>query len=67
MTNKEYKENCYKAKFFEAVEKAKKNGVPNTAFTFEMIAALAEMARHDVWPDGRFGDADCNVWSMLRK
>ena len=59
--------NYYKDKFFEACDEAKKEGARNTDFTFKMILALDEMARHDVWPDGRFGDDACNVWSLLHR
>lgn len=26
---------------------------------------LADMAAHDVWPDGRFSDDDCLLWSKF--
>ena len=54
-----------KNKFMEARDKAKKGGVPNTAYTVEMIGALRDMAEMDVYPDGNFGDIDCNIWSMF--
>ena len=38
----------------------------NTAFTLEMILKLKEMAEHDVYPDGTFGDDACIVWSLFR-
>ena len=57
----------YKQRFLEARKKAMSNGMRNTDYTFEMILALDEMARYDVWPDGRFGDDDCNVWSLLHR
>ena len=34
-------------------------------YTTEMIAALRDMAEHDVYPDGTFGDDECNVWEMF--
>ena len=34
-------------------------------YTFTMIAALKHMAEEDVYPDGRFGDNECAVWSMF--
>lgn len=36
-------------------------------YTPEMLRALCEMAKNDVYPDWRFGDIDCNVWSMFRE
>lgn len=64
--NSVYINNIYKDNFFNAVEKAKENKIPNTAFTFEMVLALKEMADHNVYPDGRFSDDHCNIWSMFR-
>ena len=29
------------------------------------VLALIDMADNDVWPDGKFGDADCNIWSAV--
>jgi len=60
-------EKMYKERFLEAFDKAMKEGMPNTCYTFEMIAALRDMAEHDVYPDWRFGDDHCNVWSMFRR
>ena len=64
--NNVYINNIYKDNFFEATKRAMENGVKNTAFTLDMIIALREMAEHDVYPDGRFSDDACNVWSMFR-
>ena len=52
--------------FHEAREKSSKDGNSNTVYTFEMLAALRNMAEKNVYPDGTFGDTDCNVWSMFR-
>lgn len=62
--NRDYR--YLKDEYLEEAEKSRKAGNSNTVYTFEMIRKLKEMARHDVYPDGRFGDDDCNVWSMLR-
>ena len=35
------------------------------AYTFQQIEALMNMAKYDVWPDGRFGDVDCEVWALF--
>lgn len=35
-------------------------------YTFEMISKLREMAKKDVYPDGRFSDEECNIWSLFR-
>lgn len=37
----------------------------NGGYTFQQLQALRDMAEHDVYPDGRFGDEECNVWSMF--
>lgn len=59
MSNKEYLKN----RFLEAV---KENGNDRNTYTFKMLQALRDMAKEDVYPDGRFSDQDCNVWSMFR-
>ena len=62
MKNEKY----LKERFLEEADKAMEDGIPNTAFSYEMIAALRDMAEADVYPDGRFGDDHCLVWSMFR-
>ena len=52
-------------KFHEAFEASKKAGNSNTVYTFEMLQALHDMAENGVYPDGAFGDMDCNVWAMF--
>lgn len=37
----------------------------NVLFSVREIGILAEMAKNDVWPDGRFGDDDCIIWEMF--
>ena len=39
----------------------------NEGYSFAMIAKLRDMAEKDVYPDGRFSDEECNLWSMLRR
>lgn len=39
--------------------------VEDGLFTTSMISILTEMARHDIWPDGTFSDADCNAWGII--
>jgi len=62
-----------KERFHEAFHKASEAGVVKTGtdfgstYTMSMLRALKDMAEHDVWPDGRFGDDDCNVWSLFRR
>ena len=34
-------------------------------YTIEQISALRDMAEKDVYPDGRFSDEECNLWSMF--
>ena len=57
--------NFLKDKYLEARRESFESGNSNTVFTPKMLSALNEMAKHDVWPDGRFGDDDCNIWSMM--
>ena len=62
-----------KERFHEAFHKARKAGVVKTGtdfgstYTMSMLRALKDMAEHEVWPDGRFGDDDCNVWSLFHR
>ena len=55
-----------KARFHEEFHKSTESGNDNTVYTYGMIQALRDMAENDVWPDGQFGDTDCNIWSMFR-
>ncbi len=57
--------NFLKDEYIEAREKAKADGHSNTVYTFEMLQKLRDMAEEDVYPDSRFGDEECNVWSMF--
>lgn len=34
-------------------------------YTAEQIYALRDMAEKNVYPDGRFGDEECNIWSAF--
>lgn len=34
-------------------------------YTFEQLQILRDMAKADVYPDGRFSDEECNVWEMF--
>lgn len=55
-----------KAYFHEAEKKMREHKGSEQVYTFEMLLALKLMASNDVWPDGNFGDTDCNVWSLFR-
>lgn len=60
-----------KEKYFEARYNAYASGKLDSirhnvgVYTTEMLAALRDMAENDVYPDGNFGDDECNVWSMF--
>lgn len=57
-----YRAKCLKEKYLDASRRNKgKEG-----YSFEMLQALRDMARENVYPDGRFSDEECNVWSMFR-
>ena len=66
VTEKDRLEALKKAKFFEEADKAKEAGYPVGVYTPGMLWALRDMANNDVWPDWRFSDMDCNIWSMFR-
>ena len=36
-------------------------------YSFEQIKALRDMAENDVYPDIRFSDEECNIWSMFHR
>lgn len=40
-------------------------GIDEPKYSFAMLQALRDMAKADVYPDGTFGDEECNVWSMF--
>lgn len=62
------KEQVLKDKFLEASKNSAEIRHHNGGlYTFEMIRALRDMAEQDVYPDWRFGDTDCLVWSMFHK
>lgn len=56
-------EKALKEKYLDAADRAKEG---TQVFTLEMLSALKEMAKADVYPDGRFSDTECNVWSLFR-
>ena len=31
------------------------------------VFVLADMARENVYPDGSFGDDECNIWAAFRE
>lgn len=64
---KPYEESVLRNNFLiDALLHAKEAGYPREVYTFEMLQALRDMAERGVYPDGRFSDQDCNVWSMFR-
>lgn len=57
----------YQGEWADACEDAAKKKLnPNEGWSFKQLQVLRDMARDDVYPDGHFGDEDCNVWSMFR-
>lgn len=62
----------WKDKFLEAEKEAFERGELDRlkqndgVYTFKMLQALRDMAENDVYPDFRFSDITCNVWSMFR-
>lgn len=54
--------------FLAEADKAKEmRGWDNQFYTRGMIVALLNMAKEDVYPDGRFSDEACAMWSMFRR
>ena len=62
-----YMEKVLKDNYLEACDDAKEEGLYNGEYNVAKLRALCEMAKKDVYPDGRFSDVDCNVWSMFRE
>lgn len=65
------KERFYKDKYHEARREAyngplKKNETSGV-YTTDMLWALREMAINNVWPDGSFGDDECEVWGFFHR
>ena len=59
-------EQMLKDRFHEATaKKLEENPSANTLFSAAEIIALIDMADNDVWPDGHFGDTDCNIWEAV--
>lgn len=52
--------------FHEAERKSSENGNEYDVYTFEMLVALRDMAKANVYPDGSFGDLDCDVWELFK-
>jgi hypothetical protein len=49
----------------EALKEDTKQDGSKTYYGVRALYALKEMAKNDVWPDWRFGDNDCNAWSLF--
>ena len=54
-----------KADALEALKEDTKQDGSKTYYGVKALYALMKMAKNDVWPDWRFGDNDCNVWSLF--
>lgn len=67
MANAELK-NAYVKARNDAFESGKLDKIrQNTgAYTPAMLHALKAMAKADVYPDGSFGDEECEIWSLFR-
>lgn len=57
--------NYLKDEYIEIFETAKKEGLQRGCYTASMIFKLRDMAKEDIYPDGRFGDEECNIWSAF--
>ena len=63
----QYIEKMYKDEYLKKSKEAKESkGDHDNAYTFERLRALRDMAKNDVYPDWRFSDEECHIWSMFR-
>lgn len=46
-------------------ERRKTRSIADPRYSARDIAGLRDMAERDVYPDGRFSDEECNIWSMF--
>lgn len=64
--DKSYLKSRYHEARSEAFDSGKLHRDQNSGvYTTKMLSALRDMADNDVWPDGHFGDDECNVWEMF--
>ena len=62
-----YIENMMKDEYLKKSKEAKESKVNHdNGYTFEQLRALHDMAKKDVYPDWRFSDEECHVWSLFR-
>lgn len=64
-----YQQQALKGKFHEEAKRVMdgKNDAYSRMYSIEMLCALHDMAKANVYPDGTFSDLDCNVWSLFRR
>lgn len=36
-------------------------------FSFEQIEDVLDLIANEKWPNGDFGDDECNLWSLIRR
>ena len=69
-----YQERCMKENYHDARSRAMKHRAgdrndtrrdDNPVYSFRMLQALRDMAENGVYPDGSFGDEECNIWEMF--
>ena len=68
MVMKEYLKDAFLVAQKKAYESGELDRIKQNdgVYTIQMLWALKDMARNDIYPDSRFSDIDCNVWSMFR-
>lgn len=42
-------------------------GMDDVTFTYKEIMDVIRLIRDKEWPDWRFGDDQCNLWSDIRR
>ena len=57
--------NAIKEKYLEARKRSVESGNKDSVYTEEMILALRDMAELAIYPDWRFGDDECRIWSAF--
>ena len=36
-------------------------------FTFEQVHDICSLLKEGQWPDGRYSDDECNLWSLIQR
>ena len=67
MNKAKYYKDLYEEARKEAYEGELRDNSNTGVYTTKMLWALRDMAVNDVWPDGSFGDDECEVWGLFHR